>query len=86
MAWTRIDGLFLKNPKIQRAGVYGMALYVSGLIHCNNSMTDGFIDEALLPGLCGDAFQTPGKKIAQKPVSIALLSKTPAILPVGIRC
>ena len=72
MAWTRIDGLFLKNPKIQRAGVYGMALYISGLIHCNNSMTDGFIDEALLPGLCGDAFQTPGKKIAQKLVEVGL--------------
>lgn len=72
MAWTRIDGLFLKNPKIQRAGVYGMALYLSGLIHCNNSMTDGFIDEALLPGLCGDAFQTPGKKTAQKLVEVGL--------------
>ena len=75
MAWTRIDGLFLKNAKIQRAGVYGMALYLSGLIHCNNSMTDGFIDEALLPGLCGDAFQTVGKKSAKKLVEVGLWNK-----------
>ena len=72
MAWTRIDGLFLKNAKIQRAGIYGMALYISGLIYCNNALTDGFIDESLVPGLCGDAFQTTSRKSAQKLVEIGL--------------
>ncbi len=75
MAWTRIDDQFLRNPKIQRAGVHGMALYLAGLIYCNTNKTDGFIDEYLLPGLCGDAFQTPTRKSAEKLVELKLWHK-----------
>ena len=75
MAWTRIDDQFLKNPKIQRAGVYGVALYIAGLIYCNTNKTDGFIDEYLLPGLCGDTFQTPARKSAEKLVELKLWHK-----------
>ena len=75
MAWTRIDGLFLKNGKIQRAGVYGMALYLSGLIYCNQALTDGFIDEGLLNGLCGDSYQTPNRKSAGRLVELGLWEK-----------
>ena len=64
MAWTRIDDKFLMNPKIQSAGVYGMALYLSGLIYSNTNLTDGYIPEVMLPALCGLSYQTPGKRIA----------------------
>jgi len=75
MAWTRIDDQFLRNPKIQRAGVYGMALYLAGLIYCNTNKTDGFIDEYLLPGLCGDSFQRTSRKSAEKLVELKLWHK-----------
>jgi hypothetical protein len=72
MAWTRIDDKFLLNPKVQTVGVYGMALYLSGLIYCNGNLTDGFIMEGVLPMLCGMAFQTPARKIADKLVEVNL--------------
>lgn len=64
MAWTRIDDKFLMNPKIQSAGVYGMALYLSGLIYSNTNLTDGYIPEVMLPALCGLSYQAPSKKVA----------------------
>ena len=64
MAWTRIDDKFLMNPKIQSAGAYGMALYLSGLIYSNTNLTDGYIPDVMLPVLCGLAYQTPSKKVA----------------------
>lgn len=72
MAWTRIDDKFLMNPKVQSAGAYGMALYLSGLIYCNTNLTDGFIPDVMLPVLCGLAFQTPSKKVADMLVSLNL--------------
>ena len=72
MAWTRIDDKFLMNPKVQSAGAYGMALYLSGLIYCNSNLTDGFIPDVMLPVLCGLAFQTPNKKGADVLVSLNL--------------
>jgi len=72
MAWTRIDDKFLMNPKVQSAGAYGMALYLSGLIYCNTNLTDGFIPDVMLPVLCGLAFQTPNKKGADVLVSLNL--------------
>lgn len=75
MAWTRIDDKFLLNPKIQSVGVYGMALYLSSLIYCNSNLTDGFILESVLPMLCGMAYQTPAKKMADVLVDVNLWEK-----------
>lgn len=72
MAWTRIDDKFLMNPKIQSAGAYGMALYLSGLIYCNTNVTDGFIPDVMLPVLCGLAYQTASKRVADALVRLNL--------------
>jgi len=72
MAWTRIDDKFLMNPKIQSAGPYGMALYLSGLIYCNTNVTDGFIPDVMLPVLCGMAYQTASKRVADALVKLNL--------------
>jgi len=77
MAWTRIDDKFLMNPKIQAAGVYGMALYLSGLIYCNTNLTDGYIPEVMLPALCGLAYQMPSKKVADILVDLNLWESVP---------
>ena len=78
MAWTRIDDKFLMNPKVQSAGAYGMALYLSGLIYCNTNLTDGFIPDVMLPVLCGLAFQTPSKKVADTLVALNLWERVDA--------
>ncbi len=75
MAWTRIDDKFLMNPKIQTAGPLGMALYLAGLIYANANLTDGFIVESMLPVLCGMAYQTPSKGMAQVLVNLNLWEK-----------
>lgn len=72
MAWTRIDDKFLMNPKIQSAGAYGMALYLSGLIYSNTNLTDGYIPDVMLPALCGLAYQTPSKRVASLLVDLNL--------------
>lgn len=72
MAWTRIDDKFLNNIKIQKAGALGMALYLAGLIHCNTNLTDGFIDEEILPMLYGLSFQTARNKSVEKLVELKL--------------
>ena len=72
MAWTRIDDKFLMNTKVQSVGIHGMALYLSGLIYCNGNLTDGFILEGVLPMLCGMAFQTRARKIADKLLEVNL--------------
>jgi DnaD/phage-associated family protein len=77
MAWTRIDDKFLMNPKVQSAGAYGMALYLSGLIYCNTNLTDGFIPDVMLPVLCGLAYQTPNRRIAETLVALNLWERVP---------
>lgn len=77
MAWTRIDDKFLMNPKVQSAGAYGMALYLSGLIYCNTNLTDGFISDVMLPVLCGLAYQTPNRRIAETLVALNLWERVP---------
>ena len=72
MAWTRIDDKFLMNPKIQSAGAYGMALYLSGLIYSNTNLTDGYIPDVMLPALCGMAYQTASKRVADALVKLNL--------------
>ncbi len=72
MAWTRIDDKFLMNPKVQAVGVFGMALYVAGLIYSNSNLTDGFIANSMLPMICGMAYQTPARKTAEKLVEANL--------------
>jgi DnaD/phage-associated family protein len=72
MAWTRIDDKFLNNIKIQKAGALGMSLYLAGLIHCNTNLTDGFIDEEILPMLYGLSFQTPRNKSVERLVELKL--------------
>jgi len=75
MAWTRIDDKFLNNIKIQKAGALGMALYLAGLIHCNTNLTDGFIDEDVLPSLYGMTFQSKRNRSAEKLVELKLWHK-----------
>jgi len=77
MAWTRIDDKFLMNPKIQSAGAYGMALYLSGLIYSNTNLTDGYIPDVMLPALCGLAYQTPGKRVTNLLVDLNLWERVP---------
>ena len=72
MAWTRIDDKFLMNPKVQQAGAYGLALYLSGLIYSNSNMTDGFIPDVMLPVIGALAFQTNAKKTASVLVGLNL--------------
>lgn len=72
MAWTRIDDKFLMNPKVQSAGVHGMALYLAGLIYCNSNLTDGFIPQSILPILYGMAFQTKKDKMEDRLVDLNL--------------
>lgn len=72
MAWTRIDDKFLNNIKIQKAGALGMALYLAGLIHCNTNLTNGFIDEDVLPVLYGMTFQSKRNKTVDKLVDLKL--------------
>lgn len=75
MAWTRIDDKFLNNIKIQKAGALGMALYLAGLIHCNTNLTDGFIDEEILPMLYGLSYQSARNKSVDKLVELKLWHK-----------
>jgi DnaD/phage-associated family protein len=72
MAWTRIDDKFLNNIKIQKAGALGMALYLAGLIHCNTNLTDGFIDEDILPMLYGLSYQKARNRSVEKLVELKL--------------
>ena len=75
MAWTRIDDKFLNNIKVQKAGALGMALYLAGLIHCNTNLTDGFIDEEILPMLYGLSYQSARNKSVDKLVELKLWHK-----------
>ena len=77
MAWTRIDDKFLNNIKIQKAGSLGMSLYLAGLIHCNTNLTNGFIDEDVLPVLYGMTFQTKRNKTVDKLVDLKLWHRVP---------
>ena len=72
MAWTRIDDGFRTNVKIRKAGPDGVLLYLYGLIYCNTSLTDGYIDDVFLPQIYADAFCRTPKVTTQKLVDCGL--------------
>ena len=72
MAWTRIDDGFRTNVKIRKAGPDGVLLYLYGLIYCNTSLTDGYIDDVFLPQIYADAFCRTPKATTQKLVDCGL--------------
>ena len=72
MAWTRIDDGFRTNVKIRKAGPDGVLLYLYGLIYCNTSLTDGYIDDVFLPQIYADAFCRTPKITTQKLVDCGL--------------
>jgi general stress protein YciG len=51
VTWVRIDDEFARHPKVVQAGPLGMAMQVAGLCYCNQYLTDGFIPDAVVPGL-----------------------------------
>lgn len=51
MPWVRIDEEFPLHPKVLTAGPLGMAMQVAALCYCNRYLTDGFVSQAVIPGL-----------------------------------
>jgi len=51
MPWVKISDDFPKNVKVISAGLEARALYVTALCHCNEKLTDGFVDPLFLPAL-----------------------------------
>ena len=43
MVWARLDDQMLDNPKIAKAGIYGFAMHVAGIIWCCRNLSDGHI-------------------------------------------
>lgn len=53
--WVRLDAHWLANPKVRRAGVFGRALYVAGLLWSHRQDTDGDIPADILDYLAAEA-------------------------------
>jgi len=43
MPWVKLDDHFAEHPKLAQVGIFGLALWVSGLAYCNRNLTDGYI-------------------------------------------
>lgn len=55
MPWVKLDDNFHRNPKARLAGLRGRALYIAGLCHCAQGLTDGTILKAMLPIIAAEA-------------------------------
>lgn len=51
MVWARLDDEMLDNPKIAKAGIYGFAMHVAGIIWCCRNLSDGHIPYARVTSL-----------------------------------
>lgn len=51
MAWVKLTDDFPKNIKVISAGLEARALYITALCHCNENLTDGFVDSRFLVSL-----------------------------------
>lgn len=51
MVWARLDDEMLDNPKIAKAGIYGFAMHVAGIIWCCRNLSDGRIPYARVTSL-----------------------------------
>lgn len=74
--WAKISDDFFRNPKVVKAGRDARDLYLVGLCHCNEHLTDGFIDGAYLRRLGADAEIDNAKEAASKLVEAGLWHET----------
>jgi hypothetical protein len=51
VTWVRIDDVAVSHPKLVRARLDGVGLWLAGLCFCNRHGTDGVIEKAALPAL-----------------------------------
>ncbi len=49
MTWFRLDDNWHTNPKILRCSPNARLLYIVGLSHASNNLTDGHLEEAVIP-------------------------------------
>jgi hypothetical protein len=70
--WAKISDDFFRNPKVVTAGRDARDLYLVGLCHCNEHLTDGFIDGAYLRRLAADAEIDDAKDAVAKLVEVGL--------------
>lgn len=62
MAYSNTDYAFWDNPKIIAAGKDAALLYLAGNGYCNQFLTDGFLDDAIVANVAFRAFQRQPKK------------------------
>ena len=62
MAYSNTDYAFWDNPKIIAAGKDAALLYLAGNGYCNQFLTDGFLDDAIVENVAFRAFQRRPKK------------------------
>lgn len=74
--WAKISDDFFRNPKVVKAGRDARDLYLVGLCHCNEHLTDGFIDASYLRRLAADAEIDSAKEAASKLVEVGLWHET----------
>lgn len=74
--WAKISDDFFRNPKVVTAGRDARDLYLVGLCHCNEHLTDGFIDAAYLRRLAADAEIDDARGAAAKLVEVGLWHET----------
>lgn len=70
--WTKLSDDFFRNQKVVKAGRDARDLYLVGLCHCNEHLTDGFIDAAYLRRLAADAEIDDARASASKLVEVGL--------------
>lgn len=55
MTYIRLEDGFFRNPKARAMGKDGRALYIAGLCHCSDGLTDGYISAHVVPVLLVEA-------------------------------
>lgn len=51
MTWVKLDDAFFRNPKVTAVQPLGRLLYMAGLCHCADTLSDGEIHSRDLPSL-----------------------------------
>ncbi len=64
--WVAVDCGLLRNPKVATLGARAFFLYIAGLCHCADELTDGHIAPRALPRLAAEAqLERPRRAVTQ---------------------
>lgn len=77
MPWVKLDDGFPFNRKAIIAGKDGRAMYVTALCWTSGQLTDGFIDDAVVPMLAAVSEVADAQATAEHLVAVGLWERTP---------